>query len=178
MKKNIIILVIIALASCQPKARRPILVAGNSMEQSVKRNQNRNQIEELLLKKYRQRDSITTYHNSNSGFWYANTSAKKNKKNRAKTNDIVIFAHQIKDLNNTVLYSFSEIGKQQYKVDKQDIITGLQEGLKLMNEGDEFTFLFPSYKAFGYAGDGNKIGSNQPLIYNVKLLKINKYENN
>ncbi len=174
MKKSIILLLLVILVSCNPKARRPILVTGNSIEHSVIQNQNRNQIEELLLKKYRQRDSLTKYHNSENGFWYAITSTKKNEKNKAKTNDIVIFAYQIKDLNNNVIYSFSEVGKQQYKVDKQDIITGLQEGLKLMNEGDEFTFLFPSYKAFGYAGDGNKIGYNQPLIYNVKLLKINK----
>ena len=43
-----------------------------------------------------------------------------------------------------------------------------------MHEKDEVTFLFPSHKVFGYLGDENKIGINQPLIYKVKLNKINK----
>lgn len=172
MKKNIFFIFIVLL-SCEPKPRRPILVAGNSIDKSVIRNQNNNKIEELLLKKYIFHDSLKKYHNSKSGFWYASVISKKNKKKRAKTNDIVIFAYQIKTLDNRIVYSFSEIGKQRYKVDKQDIIIGLQQGLKLMKEGEEFTFLFPSYKAFGYAGDGNKIGVNEPLIYEVKLLKIN-----
>ena len=43
-----------------------------------------------------------------------------------------------------------------------------------MNEGDEVTFLFPSHKLYGYIGDKNKIDINQPLIYKVQLIKINK----
>ncbi len=176
--RNTIFIIFIVLLSCEPKPRKPILVVGNSIDKSVIRNQNNNKIEELLLKKYIQQDSLRTYRSSKNGFWYVKTLTKKSKKIKAKTNDIVIFAYQIRNLNNDIIYSFSEIGKQRYKVDKQDIILGLQEGLKLMNEGEEFTFLFPSYKAFGYVGNGNKIGVNQPLVYEVKLLKINTYENN
>ncbi|MFK5879978.1 MAG: hypothetical protein QM478_10840 [Flavobacteriaceae bacterium] len=50
----------------------------------------------------------------------------------------------------------------------------MQEGLKLMREGEEMQFLFPSFKAFGFTGDQEKIGIKQPLVYSVKLISINK----
>jgi FKBP-type peptidyl-prolyl cis-trans isomerase len=42
-----------------------------------------------------------------------------------------------------------------------------------MKEDEEVVFLFPSHAAFGYSGNQEKIGVNQPLIYKVKLNKIN-----
>ncbi len=62
-------------------------------------------------------------------------------------------------------------------VDKEELIAGLQDGFKLMKEGEVITFLFPSYKAYGYTGH-DKIKPNQPLIYTVQLLKINKLSEN
>ena len=50
----------------------------------------------------------------------------------------------------------------------------MQHGLKLMKEEEEVVFLFPSFTAFGYTGNQEKIGINQPLIYKVKLNKINR----
>ena len=46
-----------------------------------------------------------------------------------------------------------------------------------MKEGEVITFLFPSHKAYGYTGN-DKIEPNQPLIYTVQLLKINKLSKN
>ena len=43
-----------------------------------------------------------------------------------------------------------------------------------MKEDEEVVFLFPSHAAFGYSGNQEKIGVNQPLIYKVKLNKINR----
>ena len=57
-------------------------------------------------------------------------------------------------------------------MDKEIIFKGLREGLKIMKEGENVTFLFPSEKAYGYYGDQNKIKSNIPLICNVRLDSI------
>ena len=47
-------------------------------------------------------------------------------------------------------------------------------GLKLMKEGETITFLFPSYKAYGYYGIENKLGTNIPIQCTVTLNSINK----
>jgi len=53
----------------------------------------------------------------------------------------------------------------------------LQDGIKLMKEGEIVTFLFPSYKAYGYSGN-ERVKPNQSLIFTVELIKINKNANN
>jgi FKBP-type peptidyl-prolyl cis-trans isomerase len=40
--------------------------------------------------------------------------------------------------------------------------------------GEIGVFLFPSYLCYGYQGDGEKIGINQPLRFTIELLKLEK----
>jgi len=57
-------------------------------------------------------------------------------------------------------------------MDKQELFTGLREGLKLMKAGETATFIFPSQKAYGYYGDENKITHNTPIICEVTVNSI------
>jgi FKBP-type peptidyl-prolyl cis-trans isomerase FkpA len=70
------------------------------------------------------------------------------------------------------LYTAEELGVKNYVVDKQDFISGIQKGIKLMKVGETIIFVIPSYNAFGISGDGNKIGMNKTIISRVTLLKI------
>jgi hypothetical protein len=47
-----------------------------------------------------------------------------------------------------------------------------------MREGETVTFLFPSYKAFGYYGIENKLGTNVPVQSTVTLDTIIPSEEN
>ena len=87
---------------------------------------------------------------------------------------LIYFDYQINDLNNTVIYSKDELKTQQYVVDKQNIMMGLRDGIKLMKKGETVAFLFPSHMGFGYHGDDNRIGPNEPLICTVILKDIKK----
>ena len=66
---------------------------------------------------------------------------------------------------------------QNIFVDKEELISGLQDGIKLLKEGEVVTFLFPSYKAYGYIGS-DRVEKNQPLVYEVELIKLNKKKTN
>jgi FKBP-type peptidyl-prolyl cis-trans isomerase len=57
-------------------------------------------------------------------------------------------------------------------MDKQELFSGLREGLKLMKSGETVTFMFPSQKAFGYYGDEDRIGINVPLKCEVSVNSI------
>ncbi len=57
-------------------------------------------------------------------------------------------------------------------VDKEDFISGIQKGIKLMKVGETIIFVIPSYNAFGISGDGNKIGINKTIKSKVTLLNI------
>jgi gliding motility-associated peptidyl-prolyl isomerase len=143
------------------------------MNESVELNKKLNDIEENAFLKLMKLDSLSTYHNSSNGFWYTYINSTSNKY-LPKFGDKLLYTYSVFNLDHEIIYSFENIGEKSYVVDQQEIEEGLRNGLKLMKEGEVVTFLFPSYKMFGYLGDQNKISPNQPLIYKVQLNKIIK----
>ena len=59
-----------------------------------------------------------------------------------------------------------------FKIDKTDIESGVQEGIKKMKEGEKAVFIIPSHLAHGITGDNNKIPPITPLVVDVELLKL------
>lgn len=180
MKYSLIILIFsILLISCSsPEARKPIVRKTSSfMNESIERNKMLNKAENTILLQRIKSDTLHSYINSESGFWYYYDLSVSQESYTPKRGDEVFYKHEIKDLSGVVIYSEEEMGTKSYLIDKEELITGLQDGLKIMKEGEKVTFMFPSYKAYGYAGL-DKVESNQPLIYSVQLLKINKLSQN
>ena len=141
------------------------------MSESVERNKVLKNVEEEMFRQKMEYDSINNYISSEYGFWYYYKEKDTLNNKFATTGDEVIFSYEVRNLNNSIVYSKEELGDKNYLVDKEELITGLQEGIKLMKEGEVVVFLFPSYKAYGYTGN-ERIESNQPLIYIVELKKI------
>jgi len=54
------------------------------------------------------------------------------------------------------------------------VIPGWTEGLQLMSEGSEYRLFIPSELAYGSKGAGDKILPNSTLIFDVKLIKVEK----
>jgi len=177
MKKAFFIsltLLSILLTSCsQQQARRPISQSsGSFMNESVARNK------KLVANEEQQIDSIiksnagTKYLASDKGYWYYYDQEVTTDTIRPKRGDVAYFNYDVKDLKGNIIYSETELRPQVYHVDKENIMMGLRDGIKLMNEGEKVTFLFPSHMGYGYHGDNDKIGINQPLICTVTLTDI------
>ncbi len=163
------------MVSCaNPIPRKPVLRKTSTfLKESVLFNKTMNENEENAFAAFMEKDSLTEYLVSPNGFWY--TFNQKNADAKLpEIGDQVFYTFAVYDIHNAQIYSAEEIGEKTYIIDKQEIIEGLRNGLKLMGAGDEATFLFPSHKVYGYLGDDNKIAINQPLIFKVQLIKINK----
>ena len=173
MKNSVFIVFAILIISCStPTPRKPIVRKTSTfLKESIERNKVINQVEEQALQDYISNDSLHAYITSPNGFWYRYTMKDSVATKYPVKGDEVTYAYEIKDVNDAVLYTKEELGDRNYLVDREELISGLQEGIKLMKEGEEVLFLFPSYKAYGYAGY-KKIAGNQPLIYTVELKKI------
>ncbi len=143
------------------------------MSESIERNKILTKAENQLLQMKIEGDSLNSYLNSEQGFWYYYEKKDTLDAPVPETGDQVVFNYEVRDLAERVIYSEEELGPQSYLVDKEELISGLQDGLKLMKEGERVIFLFPSYKAYGYTGS-ERIEPNQPLIYKVDLIKVNK----
>lgn len=180
MKNFVAILTFIVLAiSCSnPEARKPIVRKTSSfMNESIERNKMLNKAENAILLQRIKSDTAHSYINSENGFWYYYDLNIADENYTAQAGDEVFYTHEIQELNGAIIYSEEELGTKSYLVDKEELITGLQDGLKIMKEGEKVTFLFPSYKAYGYTGF-DRVQPNQPLVYTVQLLKINKLNEN
>jgi gliding motility-associated peptidyl-prolyl isomerase len=174
MKNNIIfLLLLLIISSCSsPEARKPIIRKTSSfMSESVDRNTVLKNVEEEIFRQIMEKDSLNEYISSEYGFWYYYVERNVTNNEFANTGDEGLFSYEARSLDDNIVYSNEELGDINYLVDKEELITGLQEGIKLMKEGEVVVFLFPSYKAYGYVGN-DRIRSNEPLIYTVKLKKI------
>ncbi|MBE7641155.1 gliding motility-associated peptidyl-prolyl isomerase GldI [Salegentibacter sp. BLCTC] len=182
MKKTLILITIIALAACKsPEARYPVTQkSGSHISESIAKNQELLEKEVAQIEAVIAADSTREYQSSPDGFWYTYNKKNKDTANTLKPEfgDVVSFDYSIKTLDGQVIYAEGEKATRTYAIDQEKLFSGLRQGLKLMQEGETITFLFPSYKAYGYYGDKNKIGTNWPLQTKVTLNKIIEKEEN
>ena len=165
-------LVSIAVSSCKQsqEARRPISQAsGTFMKKSIERNKKLNASEEGQIDSLIKSNSKIKYMASTKGYWYTYVVQNIQDTLTPKKGDVAFFDYEIKDLKGNVIYSELELRPQTYTVDKQNIMSGLREGIKLMHKNEKIIFLFPSHIAYGFHGDNKKIGHNQPLMCTVSL---------
>ena len=176
------ILGLLLFGACKsPEARYPVSQnSGSYISESVERNRELVAQEEDVIKKIIAEDSVTQYLASNDGFWYYynNKSTDSIAIETPEFGDVVEFDYSIKTLTGEIIYAEGEKPTKEYAIDKQELFSGLRQGLKLMKEGETITFVFPSHKAYGYYGDKDKIGTNVPITTRVTLNKITKESQN
>lgn len=165
-------MVMIFISSCNKnqEARRPISRAsGTFMKKSIERNKKIITGEEGQIDSIIKSNPKIKYTATNKGYWYTYIIENKIDTITPKKGDVAFFNYEIKDLKGNIIYSELELRPQTYSVDKQNIMTGIREGIKLMHKNEKVTFLFPSHIAYGFHGDEKKIGPNQPLMCTVTL---------
>ena len=172
--KNCLLLSSLFLISCsEQQARKPVTVSNSSSLTSTSTILKKiNSIEELKIINYIKKDTFHDYIRSPYGFWYRYII--KNPKNSIspKKGDLVQISYEILDLKDQIIYSKQFNGIKDYKVDEEDFIPGIQQGLKLMKIGETIKFIIPSFNAYDIVGDGNKIGINKSIISIVTLINI------
>lgn len=164
------------LATCCTKKqepRRPISQSsGEFMKESVERNKLLNDKEEALIESIIAKDTARDYIPSKKGYWYHYIIKNDSVNVKPTKGDVAYFDYEIKDLKGNIIYSQLELKPQKYLVDKQNIMLGLRDGIKLMKKGEKVTFLFPSHMGYGYHGDNKKVINNVPLMCTVTLNDI------
>ena len=175
----IVFFMLLLISSCkqQQDARRPISQAsGSFMKKSIARNKKLVATEETKIQDLIKSNPNVVYLSSKKGYWYSYITRNEIDTLTPKKGDVAFFDYEIKDLKGTIIYSELELRPQIYYVDKQNIMMGLRDGIKLMRKNEKVNFLFPSNMGFGYHGDDKKIGTNQPLICTVTLRDFKSEE--
>jgi len=177
-KLVLLFFILFFLGSCQEEqARRPVSrSSGTFMKESVIRNKKLIAAEEKIIDSIIKNNPDKTFLASKKGYWYTYEIQNQSDTLRPKRGDVAFFEYEINDLYGNVIYTALELRPQKYLVDKQEIMMGLRDGIKLMRKNEKVTFLFPSHIAYGYLGDKNRIGPNIPISCTVTLTDFIKEE--
>lgn len=174
-KYGFIFIIIFCFCACKtPEARQPESVNnGSFIKTSAARNKKLFALEKLKIEAYIKTKDSMVFKASENGFWYAiDTLINNPELVKPKFGSIINYTHSISNLNGQTIYSIEELKTRNYAMDKQELFSGLREGLKLMKAGETFTFIFPSQKAYGYYGDENKIGANTTIVVKATINSI------
>lgn len=171
IQTTLLFVLLMTVISCkQQQARMPISrSSGTFMKESVARNKKLIAGEEGKIDSIIKSNPKVQFIASKKGYWYHYQERNEQDTLRPRKGDIAEFDYEIMDFKGNVVYSEVELRPQTYRVDKQNIMMGLRDGIKLMRKNEKVTFLFPSHMAYGYHGDNKRIGSNQPLMCTVTL---------
>src|SRR6476469_6514401 len=141
----IFLTILLAIVSCSQhqQARRPIShSSGTFMTESVERNKKLIKGEEGKIDSIIKANSDKQYIASKKGYWYSYEVRNQNDTLRPRKGDVAYFDYEVKDLNGNVIYSEVQLRPQVYHVDRQNIMMGLRDGIKLMRKKEKVTFLF------------------------------------
>jgi gliding motility-associated peptidyl-prolyl isomerase len=172
MKKFIAVLfgMLLVMSCNEQEARRPISYSsGTYKKATIEKNVKLVAKEEKIIDSIMKSTPEKEYLISKKGFWYTYDQKNETDTLTPKRGDMAFFEYEVNDIYGNVIYTALELRPQEYLVDKQEIMTGLRHGIKLMRKNEKVTFLFPSHVGYGYLGDKNRIGPNVPLKCTVTL---------
>lgn len=170
--KYISILLLVLLVSCVEE-EKPVPNLNWTKEQSVQLGEELAKEEDLRIQLFLERQTKFTYTKTGSGLYYANV-LKGEGESKAEEGDVACIDITIMLLDKTVCYETGEDECLELKIDKSEAESGLQEGLKLMVQGDRSMMIIPSHLAHGLVGDQDKIPPLSTLLVDVTLSELVK----
>ena len=97
---------------------------------------------------------------------------KKGDGSLAKTDQLAKVNYKISLLDGTVCYSSDSTGAKEFLIGKDNVESGLHEGIQYMHVGDKATIILPSHLAYGLVGDEKRIPPRASVIYELELLSV------
>lgn len=180
MKKTLLLplyslLAIAIVVSCrQVEARRPIEKRQSSTTQiSIENNRKLYASEDAYIQKIIDNQNLK-YERSTHGFFYSYVNKIDSTGVTPRFGDEVTFEYDVVSLKGDTIYYKDELSPLTKSMEQEyGIFRGMRETLKLMHPGEEMLVYYPSYTAYGYYGDEDRIGTNIPFKSRVKLIGIN-----
>ena len=59
-----------------------------------------------------------------------------------------------------------------FEVGKRRVLSGLEEGVMMLNQGSAARLILPGHLAYGLLGDPGKVPVNAALVYDVELVRV------
>ena len=165
-------LIINCIQSCKEETEKVSSKNEWSDSTSVGFNRDRIKEEELQINLYLSHHSNLKLIPTGSGLRYQ--ISKQSNGIKVESGDSVDVALKINLLDGKLCYKTDTLQVDQFLVDRSQVESGIQEGIKLMKEGEKAVFILPSNLAHGLLGDFEKIPPMSPIVVNLELIKVIK----
>ncbi len=91
---------------------------------------------------------------------------------KAEIGKVARVHYNVSLINGIECYNSKENGAKEFLIGRDEVESGLHEGIQYLHVGDKAKFIIPSYLAFGLIGDMKKIPKKATLIYDIELVAL------
>jgi FKBP-type peptidyl-prolyl cis-trans isomerase FkpA len=165
-------LTFIMLLSCRKQAaseKAPEMTAGEEKEMMLRVNKFLVQKDAELIESYSKRHGWDMEVSETGLFYEIYEPAEGNK---VEQGDIINLKYELSLLDGTLCYSSDKDGNKVFRLGKSQEISGLEEGVSYMREGEKARFIIPPHLAYGLLGDEKRIPARSIIIYQVELVDV------
>ena len=172
----VLLLLFFSFQSCEDIPEKSASINNWNDSTSVGFNKERVKEEELQINLYLSHHSELKLTPSGTGLRYQ--IIKKTNGINAESGDSVYVAMKINLLDGKICYKTDSLELDQFLIDRSQVESGIQEGIKFMKEGEKAVFILPSHLAHGLLGDFKTIPPMSPIVVNLELIKVIKNRTN
>ena len=92
----------------------------------------------------------------------------------AKPGEWATVNYRLELINGDSAYA-SEPGKpESFKIEMDDVESGLHEAIQELSPGDSAIVIIPSYRAHGLIGDQQRVPMRSTVVYHIGLVKVSE----
>lgn len=93
---------------------------------------------------------------------------------RVKTEQVVTVNYCLELLNGDTVYTTATGKPESFRVEHDDVESGLHEAIQTLSVGDSAIIIIPSYRAHGLIGDLERVPPRSTVVYHLGLVRVSR----
>lgn len=168
---NVLHLTVLALfLGCGNDGRVPVVQrTAPTAEQLIQENRDAIKLEDRDIDLYLDRYGIDAQHSAR-GIRYKVLRDVPGE--TVRSGQWAVVNYRVELLNGDTAYATEKGKPESFKVEMDDVESGLHEAIQFLSPGDSAVIIIPSYRAHGLIGDMDRIPMRSSVVYRVGLVKV------
>ena len=164
------IVLCIMLLSCHEQVQKPVQIDDSKLKESLeKANRVMANDEEEDIQNYIVRHQLDM---TSTGTGLRYQIIKEGDGASIQPGQTVTLEYVLYNVMGDEVYSSDKEGDMKFVVGCGDVVSGLDEAMCHLHQGDVAKLIIPSHLGYGLLGDQKNIPERSTLIYTVKVLKV------
>lgn len=92
--------------------------------------------------------------------------------NTARRGQLATVHYRMELLDGTLCYASEPGAPEAFRIEMDDVESGLHEAIQMLSPGDSAIFIIPSHRAFGLIGDMRKVPMRSTVLYRIGLDSV------